>query len=266
MLLKVLAYWLRFLQLLAIEGEGGEGEAEGAAGEAEGEGEAAETTLDDFLDETETKLGGKPKGDEDESPAEKRAREASERAEAAERRAADAERRARDLETSRPAPTGADPEYQREEAMLADARSKNQDTTWLQWKIDIERGNRGLRLDVQRERALAADARDAAQFERIESTHPKLFSKYRDRVEQWRQESAKNGQQPAPRLAILDLLIGNDMRNGKLKVKTKTRTTETVDKRLVDRGATPRARSDVDRKQRLTDAEKRRERLRGQLI
>ena len=105
----------------------------------------------------------------------------------------------------------------------------------------------------------AEDLADLTKFEQLAVTKPKLFGAYKDRVEAELTKLRSNGSN-APRDELLALLIGRDMRDGKLKTSSSGSATKKVG---AGRGTTPNARSDVPPSGggRLTDAEKRAKRL-----
>jgi len=261
---------LKFLRLflsLRAEGDGAEG-----AESVSAEGGEEESTLDDFLDAAEatasTSKAAPKSGEED--PSVKASQEAIARAEAAERRAIEAETRERlqreQQENLQRQPVQ-DPQYAQEEQQIAAAKAKGDNTYWLEWQIKRDRESRALVNAVSTERFAAQEERDKSSFERIEASHPKLFQMYKEKVEQARAMSIRE-RQPLPRTALLRLFVGDDMVNGKFKIKTGRKAAAPVqtEVRRVARGTVPGARSDVDAKTQRNEREKRRERLRDQYI
>jgi hypothetical protein len=149
-----------------------------------------------------------------------------------------------------------------------EARLRADDATDLEkWQI---RSNRTLRANTQAaNRALtsAADMQDKSAFDRLEISNPKVYKLYADKVEKALGEMRGRGQD-APRLALLRFMIGNDVMEGKLKSGTgkKASTTTSETRSTIDRGRSPGARSDVSGKGRMSEQEKRRERLKGVII
>ena len=250
-LLKRLLAYLR----LGVEPEGDEPLDPTAGG--------GDDTLDDLLDDVEPKKAGETETIEEDPAAElakerkatKEARDDLERERAARR---DAEARAQP-----PARAGADPDYEREEQQLAAAKAKGENTEMLEWTI---RSNRLLRESNRNSQGAlneARDLRDQTDFERLQTTHPKTFKAYKDRVDEVVAKARNQGQQPAPRRMILAYLLGQDSLDG--KIKPKAAPAERTEGR-VDRGKTPGARTDVRYKGGLTEAQKRKERLRNTYI
>ena len=217
--------------------------------DAAGTGDAA---LDDLIDAIEPEPSRR--ADPDDNPI---VREARERAAKAERELAE-ERAAR-----RPAPTP-DADYEREERMLAQARATGDENTisWTQFRVDQERRARRAEANSQQAMSRAADIEDRTSFDRLEITKPAVYKRYAKRVEEARSQYPN-----APRAAILRLLIGNDIMDGKVRPKQAKPAEAPEPGRTVDRGRPPVARSDVrPGKGGMTDKEKRIERLRGQNI
>lgn len=225
-------------------------------------------TLDDLLGapDPEDSRGTEP-DPEPEPPAVKAARENSARLE----RELESERAARRALESRqaPAPAGParDPDFEAEERQLADARSKGMDATslyWLEWKIKTDRANRETRSYVDRTRRETEDIADRNAFERLETTKPQVFKRYKDRVETEIARLRAQGQN-APRLAVLRYLIGDDAVNGKIGTKSSKPATPAAPapSQTVDRGRTPGTRTDVSGRIKQSERDARRARLEG---
>lgn len=244
----------RFLVLPAVEGDPDPAPADPAP---------AEDTLDDLLGAAGTDPD--PRETDDPAPAP----------------SANEERLSRELETERavrraletraaPAPAGParDPEYEREEAQLQEARAKGTDATslyWMEWKVKTDRANRETRRHADDTLRETRDIADQTAFERMETTKPQVFKRYKDRVETEVQRLRAQGQN-APRLAILRYLIGDDAVNGKIGTKASKPAAAAAPKpsSTVDRGRMPGARTDVSgRGAGASEREKRRERLRN---
>jgi hypothetical protein len=269
MLKKLWQLWMLYMVLGIVDGDGAGGEAQGAEGQEgteggegdEGEG-LPEGDLDSLIERVEAIGEGeaeKPKPSRENEAiraARKRAQDAEEariRAEAT----LDAERRMR-------APQANEDQqlWSQEEARLRDSEA----TDLEKWQI---RSNRTLRANTQAaNRALssAADTQDRTAFDRLEITNPKVYKLYADKVERQLAEMRGRGES-APRLALLRYMIGNDVMEGKLKSGTTKKSTATeTPKPGIDRGRSPGARSDVNGRGRVSEQDKRRERLRGQII
>lgn len=176
------------------------------------------------------------------------------------------ERRARREENERrqqytpPAQPTRDPIYESEEAELAKARADGatqEQMGWLNWKIDNSRRIRASEARSQNALFAAADMADKTEFQSIRSEKPKLFKAYESRVEEVLRNARQNNLNPK-RLAIMDWLIGQDVRNGKISPSKKAAT--------VDRGTMPKAKTDVRAKGSLTEHQKRTARLENQRI
>lgn len=251
-------------------GDSGDGEGD-AGGAGEGEGAAPGDDLDSLLDLVETPgTGGRPASESGRENAE--VREARERAqrETEARIRAEAER---DL-LRRGNQPGADDEARRlfdqEETILRDPNA----TDVERWQV---RSNRTLRANTKAatdatnaaNRALmeAADGRDRTQFDRLATTKPKVHKLYESRVEDELQKMRGRGEN-APRMAILQFLIGKDVIEGKVRSKPARKAAAAgagneEQNTGVDRGKSPGARSDVSAKARQTERQKREKRLEG---
>jgi len=162
-----------------------------------------------------------------------------------------------------------DPEFDREEAQIADAQrngATEDQIRWLRWQID---SNRKIRASDQRSQAALNESRDIAdrtQFEQLAVTKPKTYKQYRDRIEKAVTDLRNSGQTVPPRMAMLRFMIGDDIMNGKLKPKA-ARAAAPGNASSVERKRLPNARSDVSaRGGGQTERDKRRARLEGQPI
>jgi hypothetical protein len=254
MIERYLHLLLAFLALCAV-GDESEGDdppegVDAADGEdAEGdqdEGGDDDGTLDDLLENTSLE------GDDGElatrkpvAPAVKRERERAERAE-------------RELEIERAAArrnqppadprTLIDPQVEEENAYLENVR-KNGDADAFkqaQWYVNQQRATRQATNASQAALRTMDDMRDLTTFQRLEVTNPKVFKRYEKRVEQALAQTRQAGQN-APRGAILRLLIGQDIMDGKVKTKSTKRAPAADGSQKVDRGALPGARTDTRR-------------------
>ena len=273
--------WQLLMLYLVLGATPGEGEGDkGAGGDAEGGegsdagGEGAESSDDDTLpgddlDSLIETVEGDDKGPKDQDgkgrenaairDARKRAQDAEEariRAEAT----LEAERRMRSTQQ----PTEDQRLYEQEEARLKDSEV----TDLEKWQIRSNRTLRNVTQNANRTMAQAADLQDRSAFERLEITNPKVYKLYAAKVEKAKADMNAKGQD-APRLALLRFLIGNDVMDGKLKSGTTRKAAAAAaagETRGVDRGRSPGARSDVSGKGRMSDADKRKERLKGVII
>ena len=268
--MNLLLLLLAYLTLGATGGAGAGGEGADAEGGAGGPGEddpnaaSDEETLDDLIELAEGAGDAAAAPDPKESAALKEARRRTQETE----NQLNQERAARQAAEARAAPAQrfVDPDFEREEQELAAARTSGQtpeQLSWLAWKID---GNRKIR-DTQRASfgalAQAQDLQDRTAFERLEITQPKFFKRYAARVEAAMNEMRARGQN-APRLAVLRLLIGDDIMNGTIKPKPRAAAAPVAGG--VDRGRTPNARSDVGAKGKQSEHDKRIARLENQRI
>lgn len=145
--------------------------------------------------------------------------------------------------------------WEQEEAVLNNPEAQD----WQKYAVSSNRASRQAVATSQNALRRAEDMSDQAKFDAIKSTKPKLYESYKSRVEDERTRLAATGVY-APRDELLALLIGRDMRDGKLS-RTEAKPGG------AKRSSTPGARSDVSTSgSRLSDAEKRAKRLEGQRI
>lgn len=211
-------------------------------------GSTGDDSFDDLLDLAEEGGGTPPPAGTEDSTA---VSEARRRAETAERDLANERRMRQEAESRIPQqqPRG-DSEYEAEERELGALQQRLQrgevtqeEFAWRKWQVDSNRNIRATNRNSQNALMAATDLNDKAAFDRLEITKPKVYKAYAERVEQAMREMHQRGQN-APRLAVLRLLIGDDIMSGKVKKSTKPRQTEQPTTR-VSRGATPGVRSDV---------------------
>lgn len=182
--------------------------------------------------------------------AERNAREASDRATAAEARSRESHR----------APTQEQQIFEQEEARLRDPALTAQE----KWQID---SNRILRSNQREARQALAESReiaDKADFERLKATNP-VLKRYEERIEKKLVEIRATGGN-IPRKVVAQLLIGEDIVDGKVKSTKRTTDGGTTQTRTVDRGKSPSGRSDVRGRSASTEQDKRRARLANQII
>lgn len=127
------------------------------------------------------------------------------------------------------------------------------------WQIKANRELRAGRNDSQNALAQARDIDDRTKFSKLESQNPVLFKRYEARVEEEFQKTRAAGNM-VPRAAILSLMVGSDMLQGKL---TKKAAPEKKPGAGVNRGRLPGARSDTTGKSGKSEHEKLRARLEG---
>ena len=217
--------------------------------------EGDEPTLDDLIDTVEPTPAKKAPGDDD--PAALRLR-----AERAERALAE-----RNQAPAPAAAPGRDPEYDREEAQLAAARAKGDDTAWLEWQINSNRTLRENRRESQNALRAAQDLADRTEFGRLEITKPKVYRMYSERVEKTISDMRARGEVIPPRMVLLRVFMGDDLLSGKLKPKQAKAAATSVAAPQVPRGRSPNVRSDVTGKANSgSDHEKRRARLANVII
>lgn len=253
---KLLLAMLRRFLTLGVEGDEDDGPAgnfEDANVHDEGTGDEG---LDDMLDAIEP---DKPAKKQEPTAADERALRL-----AAEARADAAERRANEYRPAKPV-AASDPETEREDAQLAQARAAGQtpeQLSWLEWQVAQNRRVRSSERTSQSALQEAREISDKTQFDRLEASKPGIYKKYAGRVEKAVADAKAAGQPVPPRSVILRLMVGDDLMNGNIKAKAKP--TEAPSTNKVDRGRTPGARTDVSSKnQATTEREKRKERLRG---
>jgi len=193
------------------------------------------------------------------SRAQKAIIETRERAQRAEEQLRDAQRQ---LEEARRQAANPQPVRQTEEQRLweeEEAVLRNPEADqWQRYAVMANREARAAKQESRNVARQAADLNDKATFAQLAATKPKLYDAYKDRVEAELQRIRANGND-APREGILQVLIGRDMLDGKLKTGS---TTATSKKAGAGRTTPPSGRSDVNATSgRLTDAEKRAKRL-----
>ena len=218
--------------------------------------ESDEPTLEDLIETVEpTPTKKAPSADDD-------AASLRLRAERAERALAE-----RQQAPIAPAAPGRDPDYDREEAQLAAARAKGDDTSWLEWQINSNRTLRENRRESQNALRAAQDLADRTEFGRLEITKPKVYRMYSERVEKTISDMRSRGEVIPPRMVLLRVFMGDDLLSGKLKPKqAKTAATPAATPQ-VPRGRSPNVRSDVTGKANSgSDHEKRRARLANVII
>lgn len=144
--------------------------------------------------------------------------------------------------------------WEQEEAVLRNADS----TDWQKYAVQANRSARSANSNSQNALRRAEDLADRTKFESLAASKPKMFAAYKDRVEEELTRLRNNGSN-APREELLALLVGRDMRDGKLK----TSSVSSTKKPGAPRGTPPSARSDVSSQGggRLSEAEKRAKRL-----
>jgi hypothetical protein len=255
---RLLALLIRFLRL-GVEDEGDP--VDPPVDAAETPDTAATTTGDDTLDDLIESVEPTPQ-----------ATKPSDDSAAAIRRAEAAERALADERASRPAPrTGSDPDYEREEAQLAQERAagaSQERLSWLQWQIDSNRKMRSSERKSESALQQAREIADKADFDRLEITKPKVYKAYSGRIEKTISDMRARGEVIPPRAMLLRVFLGDDIMNGKIKPKVAAKST-TTDTTTVDRGRTPSAgaRSDArGGRGGQTEHDKRRARLENQVI
>ena len=144
--------------------------------------------------------------------------------------------------------------WQQEEDVLRNPESSD----WQKYAIQANRQARLANSNSQNALRRAEDLADLTKFEQLAIQKPKMFNAYKDKVEAELTRLRANGNN-APREELLALLIGRDLRDGKLKAGSST----PPKKGGAGRGTTPGARSDVAStgSGRMTESEKRAKRL-----
>lgn len=251
--MKNLWYLLLLLLCPQVDDENST-EQEEQTEETEEQEETEESEETEETEETE-EVDGKPAKKESRAQTEIRTlRERSQQAEERERKALADLADARKPQTAQQ-PTNDQILWQQEEAILKDPAAE-------EWQKYAVRGNREARLarqEAQQTRNESRDIADRTEFSLLAAEKPKTYSAYKDRVEE-RLKLIRSQGGNANRIDILDKLMGEDMRHGKLKtLETKT----TKPKGGAERGRTPGVSSNVSSKGggKLTEAEKRTKRL-----
>lgn len=182
--------------------------------------------------------------------AERNAREMSERATAAEARSRESPR----------APSQEQQLFEHEETRLRDPALTAQE----KWQIE---SNRVLRSNQREARQALAESReiaDKADFERLKAANP-VLKRYEERIEKKLVEIRATGSN-IPRKVVAQLLIGEDIVDGKVKSTKRAPEGGTQQTRTVARGKAPSGRSDVRGRGASTEQDKRRARLANQII
>lgn len=182
------------------------------------------------------------KDDKDERPSAEEF-SAAQAAEKSERERADRyERELGDLRRQRPQ-SPEDELQRRENAKLADEKTSELE----KWQIQANRELRAGRSAANFALAQAVDVSDKTSFRAIESKKPVLFKKYEARVEEELAKVRANGGN-ATRESIFAYLVGKDALDDKFTRKAKPAADKTEEKKTVQRGKLPGARSDVSGK------------------
>ena len=147
--------------------------------------------------------------------------------------------------------------WEQEEAVL-----RNPDATdWQKYAVTSSRNSRMASHQAQQALMQAQDISDKAEFDRLSITKPKVYSDYKEKVEEARQQAIRNGNAPPPRAKVLAFLLGQDMLNDKINPATQKKP------KGAKRQTPPGARSDVSAKSsRLSTAEAVAKRLEGKRI
>lgn len=141
----------------------------------------------------------------------------------------------------------------------------------MKWRVDSMRHNRQIERNASQALFRASDLTDKSSFERLGDSKDSFvratFGRFSKRVEEIREMQMQRGQSPTDRMIIFDHLVGKALREGDIKRKTAKSTSSTASSektgRTAPRGASPAVRSDVAGRQRNTESEKRRARLRN---
>jgi hypothetical protein len=237
--------------------EGEESDAPDAEAAGTDDDTTGDETLDDLIDTVEPEGGKAATGEEVDAAAIKEARRRAQEAENNLQTERTLRQAAEQRANAAPQTPQRDPVWEAEEAELAAAKAKGDDTSWLQWKIN---GNRTMRQAQQKaDWALmqAQDVQDKNAFDRLEQSKPKVYKRYAEKVEKTIQGLRQQGS-TVSRLAVLRLMIGDDLMNGNVKAKAKNAP--------VDRGRTQGARTDVKARSGSSERDKRRARLENQIL
>lgn len=154
-----------------------------------------------------------------------------------------------------------DPEFDREEQQLAEARRQGADQNtvqWMQWQIDTNRRVRAAERTAQSATIENRELADRSEFSRLEISDPKTYKAYKDRVEKFISDARAQGNAAPQRMLVLKYLIGDDAMNGRNAPKPKG---DTAPGKTVDRTRIPSTRGDVNAKASKNERDARRARL-----
>ena len=182
-----------------------------------------------------------------ETRAQKEIRTLRERAQTAERQHQEAMAElARVRQPAQPAQPTLDQQiWEQEEAILKDPNS----TDWQKYAVTSARDARIANANSRQAMREMEDQKDLSKFLALATTNPKVYAKYKDRVEETLKQVRANGNN-VPREKLLALHLGEDMLAGKIK-------SPPTKKSPSNRQLPPGARSDTPLKGgRLTDAER----------
>ena len=191
-----------------------------------------------------------------ETRAQKEIRQLRERAQAAETAHAKA---MAELDAARRQPQG-QPQLSEEQIIFQQEEEalRNPETSdWQKYAIQSARQARAANANSRDALLRAEDLADRTKFEQFKLTKPKLYDAYASKVEDMLKDMRAKGNN-APREELLALLMGRDLRDGKLKPAAAK-----APKGGATRAQTPGARSDVRSTSTggMTEAEKRAKRL-----
>lgn len=178
------------------------------------------------------------------------------------------------VRASQPAPQPqnfVDPQFAEEEEQLRAVRAtgdQDQIQRW-EWWIRDNREKRNTNRMAQMAALRAQETDDKADFREVRDTHPKRYAAYKERVEKLHQDLMARGSYVSRRI-LMRQLMGEDIDTGKVKMKTRTKA-EPAEARgpnivRIDRGRSPTMRGDVSGKGRMTEHQKRTQRLANEKI
>lgn len=245
--------------------DGGKGAS--AAGDGDDDDDGGDDDDDDSL-ESLVERAGSPSPTPEEIEAAKREKEQGRRDELLEE-----QRTTRRLLESRlppPAPQQ-DPQEQADLQAIADAEASGDANriNGAKWAYNTNRINRENERKANMALFMAQETADKNEFREAGREDPKLFAKYKDRVEAKLAELRRAGQS-IPRTTLYDWMVGRDIREarskGKVKHRSANRGSDGVQR--AERGGSPAgARSDVSRRgNSMTEHQKREKRLENQRI
>src|SRR5208282_3143541 len=163
------------------------------------------------------------------------------------------------------------PQLAEEEEQLRAVRAtgdQDQIQRW-EWWIRDNREKRNTNRMAQMAALRAQETDDKADFREVRDTHPKRYAAYKERVEKLHQDLMARGSYVSRRI-LMRQLMGEDIDTGKVKMKTRTKA-EPAEARgpnivRIDRGRSPTMRGDVSGKGRMTEHQKRTQRLANEKI
>lgn len=161
-----------------------------------------------------------------------------------------------------------DQTFDQEEETLRQVRAKGDadEIARYEWWIDDKRQKRQSQNVAQMAFIQARETDDKADFREVRDTHPKRYNAYKDRVEKIHNELLQKGTYVGRRI-LMRQLMGQDIDEGKVKLRTRKAEKLPENVTRIERGRSPTMRSDVSgNKGARTDHQKREQRLLNKAI